>query len=180
MKTSHLLTSGAVLAVGGFVCTMFAFGTQITPLQDGAAAKQIDHRRECVNARVREPVLIYDATGSTLLGPSHTQLSVYSDGLTTLSRIDPLNPGSGRVAVRMLSTEAVDALASTLAAAGAGALCDDPLSVADMPLSTITVFGLPGMGAASRTFSYWEGLSGPTLLVDSILQGFVQAEFAAF
>ena len=182
MKTLDLLSSGALLALGGLVCTMFAFGAEVTPLSGGAIPKQLGKRSrpDCVNTKVREPVLFYDSTGSTLLGPSHYQLSVYNDGLVTVSRIDPLAPGAGRVGIRMVSPEAVDNLAQSLAAAGASALCDDPLTVADMPLTTITVCSLPGMDGASHTFSYWQGVSGPALLVESILQGFVQAEFEGF
>jgi len=179
MKTTQILSRGAVLAVGGFVCTMFAFGTQITPAGNGLSARSLGVER-CRNTQPREPVLFYDSSGSTLLGPSHTQLSIYSDGLVTLSRIDPLESGDGRALVRTISPQAVDSLAASLAAAGAARMCDDPMNVSDMPLTTLTVCSLPGMGDEAHTFSYWAGLTSSAAIVEAILQGFVQAEFGEF
>ena len=118
MKTRnvHLLTGGASLALGGFVCTVLTFAQlPQTHTQTAAGRSGITFSaRGCANAWAREPVLIYDSTGSTLLGPSHVQLSVYSDGLATFSRIDPTDPDGADVMVRTLPVEIVQDLGSAL------------------------------------------------------------------
>lgn len=172
MKTRRTLTAGAFLVTSGFLCTVMSFGAQSqTHHRTTGSMNRI--RIGCPNVRQREPVLIYDKSGSTLIGEGvHVQLSVYSDGLATYSQFDASNP-TGTAIVRTLSVEAVHALVAELAEAGAETGCDEPMVISDAPLTTVTVFGAPGTDTAAHTFSYYDVSSGVFAEVESALQSFI-------
>lgn len=179
MKTRYSLTGGALIVLGGFVCTMLGDSTRAQTIKVKAASRSFLPARGlgtgCTNAFPREPVLVYDKTGGTLIGPVHVQLTVYSDGLATYSRIDPLDR-DGQVSVRILSAGQVDALVDTLVAVGADVMCDDPTMITDVPLATVTVLQGDGADAAAHSFSYYDAASGAAALVESILRDFIAAE----
>jgi hypothetical protein len=109
----------------------------------------------CSNQLQQEPVLVWDHTGSTLTGPYHSRLSVYSNGLATVSSVVGFE-SAGNAATAFVPPAAVQALRQALMAAGAATLCDQQSAVADVPLTTVTFF-LGGTDARARTFSYWLG-----------------------
>ena len=101
---------------------------------------------------VVEPVLNFDVTGSTLLGPIHLRLTVYNNGLITASQCG-LN-GSNSAGTTVTSPAQVAQLRKDLIEAGGMTLPDQSLIVADLPLTTVTVFR-GSTNSRSHTFSYW-------------------------
>jgi len=181
MKTRHAQAAAAFLVLGSLVAAALAV---TTPAQSRTGSTQgttgsihLAPRLApaCPSAFGRQPLVVYDRTGSTLVGPVHCQLSVYADGLATYSRIDFQDP-DGRVLVRTLLPGAVDALVDALLAAGADVLCDDPTPITDVPLATVTVLEGRGADAAAHTFSYYAAPSNASALVESIVQEFIAVE----
>jgi hypothetical protein len=89
----------------------------------------------------REPVLIYDVTGGTLVGPIHLQLNVFSDGYASLSSgANPIREVGPSVETAWLGRDEAHALQNDLIRAGAlrievpGSFC------ADAPITSVTVF----------------------------------------
>ncbi len=104
---------------------------------------------------MREPVLNFDVTGSTLLGAFHTRLTVYNDGLVTGSTCGGFNgENSGGTTVATLGE--VNQLQADLIAAGGLVLPDQNIQVSDVPLTTVSVFK-GTTNARCHTFSYWGG-----------------------
>jgi hypothetical protein len=176
MKTRYLVATGAFLFLGGLAAAVLGDSTQAQATR--TSRTQLQARAlslGCPNAYQREPVLVYDKTGSTLIGPIHEQLTVYSDGLATYSRLDYFEP-TGRVFVRTLTPAALDQLVHTLAAVGAHVQCDDPTIITDVPLVTVTVLQGDGADAAAHSFSYYDASAGAPGLVESIVQDFISTE----
>lgn len=107
----------------------------------------------------REPVLIFDQTGGTLVGPVHQNLIVYSDGLMAYSLANNVViPGGGEfIDARIAFHPDVDQLIKDLGAAGAGTLQDGGFFVVDAPVNTVSFFRSPGTNARGNTFSYFGG-----------------------
>ena len=123
---------------------------------DGKTLNQISAGPGFGFAINREPILNFDVTGSTLLGPLHYRATVYSDGLVTGSDCGGFGGGnSGGTAAA--STTSVKKLQEALIAAGGLTLGDQQLTVADVPLTTVTVFGPSRKDGTTKanTFSYW-------------------------
>ena len=180
MKTRSVLASGALLVLAGSVCTMLV-GSTSAQAKLRVAAQTFTQAHGlgsgCVKAFQREPVLVYDKTGSTLIGAVHEQLTVYSDGLATYSKLTPMN-GDGEVSVRTLSPRNLAALVDALTAVGAQVMCDDPIQMSDVPLVTVSVLQGEGADAAAHTFSYYDASSGSQGLVEAILRDFIEAQMA--
>lgn len=128
----------------------------------------------CLNPLVHEPVLVYDMAGGTLLGPIYRHLAVYDDGHAIASRTtDSSDPGAA--ATNFLTAAEVAQLRDDLKTAGAGVLCDDPSSVSDVPLQTISFFR-GTTDASVHTFSYWLG-AAPYDGVDNVITALYAAKF---
>lgn len=107
------------------------------------------------NSIQREPVLSYDTSGGTLLGPYNVNVQVFSNGEIKYSRSIGLLPD---VAVVHASapTAAINQLRTDLYAAGAFTLCDQDMFISDVPLNTITVYR-GNMNGRFHTFNFWIG-----------------------
>ena len=180
MKTRNVLAGGALLVLGGVVCATFVESTS-AQVKLRVAAKTFTQAHGpvsgCVKLFQREPVLVYDKTGGTMIGLVHEQLTVYSDGLATYSRLDPMN-GDGEVSVRTLTARQLASLVDTLVAVGADSMCDDPMQITDVPLVTVSVLQGEGADAAAHSFSYFEATSGAPAIVEGILRDFIAAQMA--
>lgn len=122
----------------------------------------------------REPVVIFDVSGGTLLGPVAEHLAVYDDGFASYSQSSPLDNPS--VETRMLSPTAIQQLVLDLNAAGAHTLGDQTTTVTDVPLTTVTVFR-GGADARAHTFSYWLG-SNAYSATQGVLADLIETEFS--
>ena len=69
------------LSLATLILTAGAFGVS---QQEPADGQQVQTRTP--NPMVCEPLVIFDSSGSTLLGPTHKHLSVYSNGRVTLAQ----------------------------------------------------------------------------------------------
>lgn len=148
------------------------------------ASAQIVAEPVPVNVWKVEPILIYDATGTTLSGVSHVTLKVYNNGLATIAKKIPLFPfdpsyvEANAHTVGVTEAEA-NQLRLDLIAAGAATLGDNPTQVFDIPLKTVTFFETPGPRACSNTFSYWIA-SGAWAPVQQVIDDFIDQFFPNF
>ena len=180
MKSRSVMAGGALLVLGGLVCSTLVDSSN-AQVKLRVAAKTFTPAKGpvsgCVKLFQREPVLVYDKTGGTMIGLVHEQLTVYSDGLATYSRLDPMN-GDGEVSVRTLTARQLAGLVDTLVAVGADVMCDDPMQITDVPLVTVSVLQGEGADAAAHSFSYYEMTSGAPAIVEGILRDFIAAQMA--
>jgi hypothetical protein len=117
----------------------------------------------------REPVLMFDVTGSTLTGPIHFNYIVYNDGLVTGGTCGGF-AGDNSAGTANATQADVAQLASDLIAAGGLKLPDQNLTVADVPLTTVTVFK-GAEDARAHTFSYWLGV-GSYAQINTVIADF--------
>jgi len=128
------------------------------------------------NPIAHEPLLVYEVTGGTLVGPYDLQLTVYADGLARLASATQAK--LGRTALRDVGPESAHQLATELARAGAFFGSDQALNVTDMPLSTLTILqGAPDSRA--HTYSWWVP-EGANRTAPALLQSFIADNFADF
>ena len=131
----------------------------------------------CANIWLHEPLLVYDVSGATFAGPIDMSLSVYSSGLVKISSASDL-PGLGRADIANVTPAEARALAVELRSLGAHSLCDVPVSGADIPLKTLTVFGL-GTDTFAHTFS-WFNVDADTGTIQQRLEEFISDTFPEF
>lgn len=132
----------------------------------------------------REPVVIFETTGYTLHGAYHRRLSVYSDGTASVSLVGGI-PGY-TVADASFATVNIDEVARlrrNLDELGANVMTDQPYSIRDLPLSTVTYFYTDAPDNSKdvkvNTFSYYvpvEDWAG----VDMIIDDFINLIFPGF
>ena len=125
---------------------------------------------------MREPVLLYDQTGSTLTGILNFSLIVYNDGLAKFSTETGI-PGNQTVDSRSAFIGPAGALqlANELRAAGSWVLPDQGLVVSDVPLQTVTVMrGFTNQNAHS--FSYYLPIN-QYATVGEVIGNFIGANF---
>lgn len=150
-----------VLGLASFAALAFA-PDALQPLfasEDAAGGLQQLHATD------RQPVLIHDVSGGTLLGPVQSTVVVWSSGAVTYSGQEAF--GDPVVGATSLSPAELDALMDGLAASGAQVLEDQWPQVSDVPLHTVTVLG-PTSDSTAHTFSYWIG-EGDYASVDEVL-----------
>jgi hypothetical protein len=113
----------------------------------------------CPNALDHEPVLMFERTGGTLMGPVDLLLVVHGNGRVRLADFSEAELPQGGFA--NVDPEAVSDLMLDLERYGAWIECDDSGMVTDVPLNTITLLK-PGTNARSHTHSWWlpEGANG--------------------
>jgi hypothetical protein len=96
-----------------------------------------------------EPLVAYDLTGSTFLGPLDQSLMVFSDGT-----VKHFSQTQGIAKVTYVTPLQARTLSADLFAAGVFTLCDQPEAGADIPLQTLTLFrGV--QDAAAHTVNWW-------------------------
>ncbi len=131
----------------------------------------------CDNIWFHEPLLVYDVSGGTFAGPTDLSLTVYNSGQVKISSAS-LQPGEGRADIAYVTPADARNLAVELRALGAHSQCDVPVSGADIPLKTLTVFGL-GTDTFAHTFS-WFQVMGDTALIQQRIMEFISDTFPAF
>ena len=119
------------------------------------SADEVEPAPSCVNLLRNEPVLVFDVTGSTLAGPVHENLIVYSSGFVAFSRAESF---SQAMAVRTghVSPDEVARLLRDLADSGAGVGCDQAIVVTDVPMKSLTTLAA-GTNARAHTINYFGG-----------------------
>ncbi len=126
---------------------------------DGAAVGPDRGLTPSIAAGIKlEPVLNFDVSGSTLTGPLHHRLTVYNNGLITASQCSGFS-GANSAGTGFTTPALAEKLRKELIDAGGLTLPDQNLSVADIPLTTVTVFK-GNTNAKAHTFSYWVGFKG--------------------
>lgn len=124
------------------------------------------------------PLVIYDVTGSTLVGPTHMHLAVYWNGQASIDRKDTLLTGDGdRVLEASATLQQLQTFNQALRSAGAGRL-SPPLNTqtADLPLTTVTYFGNAKPNSKAHSFSYFDQ-SDRVAAVDQAIQTFIDQIF---
>ncbi|MBK8179679.1 MAG: hypothetical protein IPK67_12490 [Planctomycetes bacterium] len=127
----------------------------------------------CENTILREPVLVYEYAGSTLVAQIDRTLYVYGDGSLKLAEAEA--DSLGRCLRAQTTPREVALLRQALFDAGAMGLCDDARRVMDVPLNTLTLFN-GAQDARAHTFSYWIG-DGNYEAVDGLIQQFIVDKF---
>jgi len=146
----------------------------------------------CTNTLPQEPVLIYDVSGFGFGGQIHLHLSLYTNGLASISSapggvIFPEAQTTGgfggffepKAELLYVDPAVVAQLAENLAAVGAFKACDEDAIIADIPLTTVTVFR-GETNARAHTFSYWTPLSPQTQAVSTLINDFIATNFPNF
>jgi hypothetical protein len=131
---------------------------------------------ECPNAIAHEPLLVYEVTGGTLVGPVDLHLTVFVDGAVSLS--DATYGRTGKAAIGFVGPENVSTLALDLLDLGAFQLCDATGTVTDVPLHTLAMMS-PGTDSKGHTFSWWLPTGSPGA-VQLRLEQFIADAFPGF
>ena len=131
---------------------------------------------DCPDVLGGGPILVYDVSGSTLLGPLHRHLAVYDDGHASYSAAGGLPGAQPEAVFTYVGEKAAAQLLADLRAAGAFQLCDAQLLVSDVPLTTVTVL-TPGTDARAHSFSYWIPTTAGHQQVEQVIQTFLDERF---
>ncbi|QDU84796.1 hypothetical protein Pla163_19100 [Planctomycetes bacterium Pla163] len=137
----------------------------------------------CPNTLDQEPLLMYDVSGYSLTGVIHQHLAVYDNGVVSISSVSggtPLFPSANKADITYIQPTAARALLKSLVQAGARQICDEDIPVADLPLTTITVFARGNTDDRAHTFSYWLPLSNESQTVSGLIQAFIATTFPNF
>ena len=148
--------------------------SQIT-IQPGPGGPHIHPQPQCINSIVREPVVMFDVSGSTLLGPQALHMTMYNDGFITISKKTTF-PNAIAVEQANVPQVYVEGLVRRLEFAGALQLCDQQQTVTDVPLTSLTILGGNGQ---SHSFNYWIG-TGDYQRTENVMRGFIAHVFPGF
>ena len=99
-----------------------------------------------------EPVLVFDVTGNSFVGPIHVNMVVYNNGFVSYAS-DESFFGGDIVSTQQLNPTVIKKLVRKLELAGADVLGDSITPTADLPLTTIT-FLKGSTNSPSHSFSY--------------------------
>jgi hypothetical protein len=135
----------------------------------------IQPQPNCVNSIVREPVVMFDVSGSTLLGPQALHMTVYNDGFVTISKKTTF-PSAIGVESAQIPLLWVHGLVNRLDHAGALQLCDQDFTVSDIPLTSVSLIGGNGQ---SHSFNYWIG-TAQYQRTEQVMRGFINHIFPGF
>ena len=164
----------AILAAAALAISIPTFGQVGDPVIIGPpiALPQIE----------KEPVLLFDVTGSTFLGSVHVELAVYNNGRMSISKFNEQLfqvPGIDKdVQMAWLTPAEVKTLRRKLAVAGASNLVDSAQLILKVPVSTVTFFK-GTTDAAAHTFSYFNA-SGPYQEVQTVIDDLITTHFPGF
>jgi hypothetical protein len=128
---------------------------------------------QCANTIVHEPIVLFESTGGTLVGPYDLELVVYGDGHVRIS-----SSVQAKAQTAEIDPIVANGFAGQLERAGAFRLCDRPLMATDMPLSTLTILRAD-TDAAAHTFSWWAP-DESNVAVDAAVHAFIDQVFPRF
>jgi len=130
----------------------------------------------CVNVIQHEPLLVYEVTGSTFIGPVDLHLVVYSDGAVRIA--GTANTDAPLAQRGVVDPEAVSDLMLDLERFGGRLECDATIQATDVPMHTLTMLK-SGTDARSHTYSWWvpEGASGA---IEARIEMFITEAFPQF
>jgi len=178
------LTVVGLVVASGFLCSLIAARAQsVTVRPLGRELPGLDRTQPGDSAPACEslwgavPVLMFDRSGSTLIGPVHESLILFSDGLAIHARRGADIRDGGSVEMKNVSAGSAKALWQEVMAAGAASLCDDPAYVTDMPLTKVTVFTPAGFDSIAHTYAYYLAPAGAASQVELLIENFVETEF---
>jgi hypothetical protein len=137
----------------------------------------------CPNTLEQEPLLIYDVSGYGLAGVIHQHLAVYDNGVVSISSVSggtPIFPSANKADLTYVPPATARDLAKSLVQAGARQICDEDIPVADLPLTTVTLFARGVTDDRAHTFSYWLPLSNESQTVSNLIQAFITTTFPNF
>lgn len=120
----------------------------------------------------REPTLIYDVTGSTILGPIHTSLIVYNDGYVSYSKFESFALEPEEFIHKLVPDVIVKRLTNDLRDAGIMNLQDSVSMAVDVPVTTVT-YMRPQINANAHTYSH-DSVTVGQLEVVFIIAEFIQ------
>lgn len=129
----------------------------------------------CPNTIDREPVLVYDQTGSTLSGVLTRHVCIYDDGTVIAAQASggtTLFPYESSARIAHVDPARITKLRTDITQAGVWSLCDEPLGIADFPLTTVTVMR-GGTDAIGHTYSYYIPQSTTNQIVNMFIRNFV-------
>lgn len=139
---SHLMLLAAGITL---IPVLLYSSTSHAAAAGGAGTQQI-------GSKDRQPVLIHDISGSTLLGSVQSTTIVWSDGSVSYSsnsyKSDPV------VDTWTLSDSAYEGLLQGMMDSDAWILPDQWPQATDIPVHTVTVLD-PTSDASAHTFSFW-------------------------
>lgn len=156
MKTALTVIStlAATAIAAAFVPTAAGGDDGITLTSSQVAAQsEIAVTPDCLNRVRMAPVAIMTTAGPALAGPVTATTSIYSDGTVILSQFNAITGGSS-VIRKQVPRAAVTNLQEDVLAFGALRQCDQPKRVADIPMTTLTVF-TDGPTSIAHSVSYW-------------------------
>jgi hypothetical protein len=128
-----------------------------------------------------EPVLIYDLSGGTLLGPVRRTLTLYDTGAAAYSNFDGFLTAeagfgdAGTATYFQVSIDEVQELIRKMVRAGALKAGDGTPFVADVPLTTISFVDKPAAQATIRTFSFYLGQTPAQIQTAQVVNEFLAA-----
>jgi hypothetical protein len=99
-----------------------------------------------------QPLLIYDICGYGLAGPTQLHLTVYSNGVASISW---LGPRGSYAEFTTVPKRRIYWLVDSLIGAGALKLTDRSEKAPDTPMTTVTIFADNGANAFHNTFSFY-------------------------
>lgn len=147
----------------------------LDPLSPSVSLAPTAASSPCPNDIAREPVLIYDQSGSTLSGIVTRHVCVYGDGTVIASHASggtALFPYESGARITHVDPARITKLRTDITQAGVWSLCDESLSLADFPLTTVTVLR-GGTDALAHTYSYYFPLSTTNQIVHMFIHDFV-------
>ncbi|MFT7076513.1 MAG: hypothetical protein ACJA0P_002530 [Planctomycetota bacterium] len=170
MKLSRLSVSTLTV----IAASILAYSAQPASA-DGISASQSNgfqlvESSDCFDTIQASPVVMMASAGATLLGPQMSSIAIYSNGLVILSEASGATGGSA-AAQAVVGREQVQDLQRELRGLGAFRICDDQKTVADIPLTTVTVFH-GEQSARAHSYSYWIGTEEHQRVRDA-LQSFI-------
>ena len=154
---------------------------QITPIGPGPIGPT--PAGPCQDLLDQEPLVMFDVTGYTLAGLLHEHLCVYDNGVVTISRVSggtPIFPLTDAADIAFVTPTQARNFHKQLVQGGALRACDEPLAVADLPMTTITVFHRGLTNDRAHTFSYWLPQSIESQNASNIIAAFKSQTFPNF
>ena len=156
-----LFTRTCLASVVLATSALIAFTTAEADAADGhrLTSRRVNTLRDvsastpCQDRLAISPVVMMTSSGGTLLGPSLSTITIFSNGLVTVSSATGFN-GASSAGQALVDPQFVKTLRADLRAVGAHTACDQQYDVYDAPLKTVTFFR-GGQDARAHTFSYW-------------------------
>ncbi len=173
---------GALIASVGLASLMaHSEATQVKEATWAAAPERAGTPPILLDYIPKDPLVIYNLSGATLLGEVHQQLTVYSDGTATCSEIDPMGNPAGSAQRKALPVSALQWLLDELILYRAHVLDDDTNFAFDVPLATVTMMFKQRNGTTvGHSFSYYPVVAGEEAAkVEGIVRAFIAEHFAA-